>query len=105
MTGLPFDFSALQVHPSMTEERIGPPGRRFGPVPWLLGGAGFLVYLISLNWWVSLLNLGVVARVLDSSAPPLLGEPVTGALVLLFLLLTGSWTPPVINLYAAICSP
>ena len=88
----------------MTEERIGPPGRRFGPVPWLLGGAGFLVYLISLNWWVSLLNLGVVARVLDSSAPPLLGEPVTGALVLLFRLLPGSWTPPVMNLFAAICA-
>jgi tetratricopeptide (TPR) repeat protein len=88
----------------MTVEKSGPLGGRFALLPWLLGAAGLLLYLTTLNPWVSLLSLGTVGRVLEWSGPPAPGQPLTSAVLYVFRALPASWVPLGLNLFTALCA-
>src|SRR5450432_4019743 len=56
----------------MATERRSDPRKRFVPrfLPWLLAVAAFAVYGFTLNRWVSLFNLGEVAKISGWSWQP-----------------------------------
>src|SRR5204862_183320 len=60
-------------------------------LPWLVGGAGLLLYLVTLNHWISLQSLGVVARVSGWLWEPQLGRPLTVAFFFPFRFFLSRW--------------
>src|SRR2546428_6319999 len=73
-------------------------------LPWLIGAGGLLVYLTTLNHWVSLHSLGTVARTSGWLWRPLLYQPLTAALLYPFRFLPEAWIPLALNLFMAICA-
>ena len=71
-------------------------------LPWLIGGAGLLVYLVTLNHWISLSSLGPVARAAGWLWQPEIGRPLTLAVFFPFRLLPDSWLPLALNLFTAV---
>ena len=90
----------------MTSEHTGTVPRRFvtAVLPWIIGVVGLLVYLFTLNHWISLISLGTVTRVSGWDWRPELGQPLTYALLCPFRWLPGSLIPPAINLFSAVCA-
>ena len=72
-------------------------------VPWLAGAGGLLVYCLTLNKWVSLLNLGTVTRISGWGWRPELGQPLAWILLYPFRWLPEPAIPPALNLFAAVC--
>ena len=72
-------------------------------MPWLAGAGGLLVYCLTLNKWVSLLNLGTVTRISGWGWRPELGQPLTWILLYPFRWLPEPAIPPALNLFAAVC--
>ncbi len=70
-------------------------------LPWVIGGAGLLVYLVTLNHWISLSSLGMVARTEGWLWQPGVGRPLTLALCFPFHLLPAAWLPLALNLFTA----
>ena len=70
-------------------------------LPWVIGGAGLLVYLVTLNHWISLSSLGAVARTAGWLWQPEVGRPLTLALFFPFRLLPDAWLPLGLNLFTA----
>src|SRR5205085_12192001 len=77
---------------------------RIPPMPWLIGAGGLLVYLITLNHWVSLYSLGSVARVSGWTWQPQLSSPLTAVILLPFKCLPAAWIPLTLNLFTALCA-
>src|SRR5262245_29873291 len=77
------------------------PGSRFVQerLPWLIGGGGLLVYLVTLNHWISLSSLGTVARTAGWLWQAEIGRPLTLAVLSPFRLLPDSWLPLALNLF------
>jgi tetratricopeptide (TPR) repeat protein len=73
-------------------------------LPWLGGAGGLALYLFTLSHWVSLPNLGLVARISGWSWQPELGQPLTAALLYLFHFLPEAWIPLALNLFTAVCA-
>jgi tetratricopeptide (TPR) repeat protein len=73
-------------------------------LPWLLGAVGLLLYLATLNWWVSLESLVNVARVAGWDWRPQLHQPLTAVIQYPFRGLPGAWIPPALNLFTAACA-
>ncbi len=88
-----------------TEQKLGVP-RRFvtAVLPWLVGGVGLLVYLLTLNRWVPLNGLGMVARVSGWAWQPALDHPLTWAVLYPFRWLPQGWIPLALNLFTAMCA-
>jgi Tetratricopeptide repeat len=80
--------------------------RRFVPtvLPWLVGIGGLILYLATLNRWVSLLNLGTVARVSKWDWYPELGQPLLFILLYPFGWLPESAIPLALNVFTAMCA-
>jgi len=70
-------------------------------LPWIIGGAGLLVYLVTVNHWISLASLGTVARTAGLLWQPEPGRPLTLAVLSPFRLLPDSWLPLALNLFTA----
>jgi tetratricopeptide (TPR) repeat protein len=70
----------------------------------LVGAAGLLVYLVTLNRWISFFNVGVVARVAGWTWQPQVDHPLTWLVLLPSRLLPHSWIPFGLNVLAAICA-
>src|ERR1039457_4262377 len=90
----------------MTSEHTGAVPRRFVTMvlPWIVGACGLLVYLLTINPWISLLSLGTVTRISGWDWRPELGQPLTYALLYPFRWLPESMIPPAINLFSAGCA-
>src|SRR5438876_1018873 len=73
-------------------------------LPWLIGAGGLLVYLMTLNHWVSLHSLGTVARISGWLWRPQLDQPLTFILLCPFRLLPEPWIPTALNLFTAVCA-
>src|SRR5690349_24364715 len=83
-----------------------PVPKRFATVtlPWLVGAAGLLVYLITLNKWISLSNIGAMARISGWLWQPELRQPLTCAVVCPFRCLPEPWIPFALNIFTAACA-
>lgn len=73
-------------------------------LPWLIGTGGLLVYLVTLNQWVSLPGLETFARLSGWSERPELSQPLTFIVFYPIRWLPGPWVPLVVNLVAAACA-
>lgn len=70
-------------------------------LPWLIGAGGLLLFLVTLNPWISLPGLGTVARTAGWLWQPEVGRPLSFALFLPFRLLPVAWLPLALNLFTA----
>ncbi|MGC9942488.1 MAG: tetratricopeptide repeat protein [Verrucomicrobiota bacterium] len=73
-------------------------------LPWLLGTMMFLVYLLSLNHWITLLNLYQVATVSGWSWQPQFSNPLLFLATLPLRLLPAAGIPIVLNVFSAVCA-
>src|SRR6267143_901511 len=73
-------------------------------LPWAIGAGGLLVYVITLNHWVSLYSMGTVARTSGWLWRPQLDQPLTAVLLCPFRFLPEAWIPLVLNLFTATCA-
>ena len=73
-------------------------------LPWLVAAGGFLVYLGTLNPWVSLHSLATVARVSGWLWQPELHQPLIFLVLYPFRCLPEPWIPLALNLFAAACA-
>lgn len=72
-------------------------------LPWVLAGAALLLYLITLNHWVSLGSLGTVGMVSSWFWQPELSRPLYWLVTSPLRLLPASFIPLALNLFAALC--
>jgi len=77
------------------------PARR---LPWLLAAGAFLLYCCTLNDWVSVLNLGNVARAAGWIWQPEVTGPVYYLLIRPLTWLPEAWVPMALNLFSAVCA-
>src|SRR2546422_8390225 len=73
-------------------------------LPWIIGVGALLVYVLTLNPWVSLDSLGNVARTCGWLWRPELHQPLTFALLYPFRFLPEPWVPMALNLVNAVCA-
>jgi tetratricopeptide (TPR) repeat protein len=73
-------------------------------LPWIAAGALFLIYLFTLNTWVSIRSLGVVSKVTgwDWSLPRQF--PLFYTLTFPARILPVEWQPLALNLFSALCA-
>lgn len=87
------------------EQNLAVPRRFVTTVlPWLVGAGGLLVYLLTLNRWVPLNGLGMVARVSGWTWQPALDHPLTWTGLYPFRWLPQGWIPLALNLSTAMCA-
>ncbi len=72
-------------------------------LPWLAGLAALLVYALTLNGWVSSLNVHTVARTAGWIWQPELIHPLTAVVLWPFGLLPARWIWPALNWFSAGC--
>src|SRR6266404_720178 len=73
-------------------------------LPWLVGAGALVIYLVTLNPWVSLLSLGTVARTAGWLWQPEVATPLTLTLLSPFRGLPPAWIPEALNVFTAICA-
>src|SRR6187549_624920 len=72
-------------------------------LPFLIGAGAFILFVLTLNHWVSLQSLGIVARVSGLLWRPQLEHPLTAAIFYPFSFLPKTWIPVALNLFTAAC--
>ena len=89
----------------MTNNQNDPRGR-FTPrlLPWILAAAAFLLYLCTLNRWVSMLNLPTVARVSGWIWQPDITSPIVLLFTLPFRWIPAAAVPMLVNIFSAGCA-
>ncbi|MBC8097105.1 MAG: DUF2723 domain-containing protein [Akkermansiaceae bacterium] len=89
----------------MTKQNRPSPDRSFvgSKLPWLIAVAALLVYVLTLNHWVSLNNLALVARTSGWMWGPELYTPVFYAFTFPLRWLSAAWIPLGFNLFSAVC--
>ncbi|HOC56496.1 MAG TPA: hypothetical protein PKI20_12815 [Verrucomicrobiota bacterium] len=80
--------------------------RRFAldRLPWVVGAVALVVYLATLNHWVTLDSLALVSRVNGWDWQPVLSQPLLFLLTLPFRLLPAQWVPLALNAFTAACA-
>src|SRR5262245_21336831 len=73
-------------------------------LPWLIALAGLVVYLVTINRWVSLTNVGQVALSADWSVGPELFSPLYYLLTFPMRWLPVAWIPLALNLFSVGCA-
>ena len=73
-------------------------------LPWLLAAAALMVYLVTLNHWVSLFNLTAVAETSGWTWQPEIYDPVSFAITWPFRWLPASQIPLALNVFSAVCA-
>ena len=81
-------------------------GRRFATaiLPWVIGGAALVGCGLTLNHWVSLHSLPVVARVCGWEWQPQMQQPLAFVVFYPFRSLPQTWTPVALNIFTALCA-
>ena len=90
----------------MTVESPLKPERRFArdTLPWVVGAAALVVYLATLNHWVTFSSLALVSRVTGWDWQPTLHQPLLFLLTYPFRWLPAGWVPVALNGFAAVCA-
>ena len=90
----------------MTVESSSRLERRFAHVglPWLIGVAALLTYLVTLNHWMTLNSLALVIRVSGWNWQPMLSQPLLCLVTLPFRWLPASCVPLALNVFTAVCA-
>ena len=90
----------------MPKENQSDPTRRFAvrALPWLLGAAALVFYLLTLNPWVSLANILPVSKVSGFTWQPNLFNPLLFLATLPFRLLPTANVPLALNIFSAACA-
>ncbi len=90
----------------MTTDTKISPGKRFvtGVLPWIVAGVTLLLYLVTLNPWVSFSSLATTGRVAGLTWQPTLIAPVFWLVTQPFSLLPTSIIPVALNVFSAICA-
>ncbi len=90
----------------MTMDAQTDPRRNFVPrlLPWFLAAVALVVYLLTLNYWVSLFNLKAVARTSGWMWQPEVYNPVTFAATQPFHWLPAALIPLALNVFSAVCA-
>jgi tetratricopeptide (TPR) repeat protein len=90
----------------MTTEREVSPEKKFVPalLPWLVAAGALVIYVVTLNPWLSLSSLPQVARVSGWIWLPELNGPVFWLVTYPFRWLPASTIPLALNLFTAICA-
>jgi tetratricopeptide (TPR) repeat protein len=90
----------------MTMEQESGEGRRFvrSALPWIVAVVALVVYLLTLNHWVSLLNLGQVAGTAGWKGQSEFLTPVYYILTFPLRWLPAKWIPLALNLFSAACA-
>ncbi len=80
--------------------------KRFTPVaiPWLAGGLGLAVYLLTLNHWVSITNLSLTARAVGTIPGQQLLQPASFLVLYPIRWLPASAIPMAMNVFSAVCA-
>jgi tetratricopeptide (TPR) repeat protein len=73
-------------------------------LPWFVAAGAFLVYLLTLNHWVTLGSLPYVAKVTGWDLTPPLQAPLFFTLTFPVRLFPSQWQPILLNVFAALCS-
>jgi tetratricopeptide (TPR) repeat protein len=73
-------------------------------LPSLIGAGAFILFVLTLNHWVSLQSLGTVARVSGWLWRPQLEQPLSAAIFFPFTFLPKIWIPLALNLFTAVCA-
>jgi tetratricopeptide (TPR) repeat protein len=86
------------------ENRINPL-KNFVPrfLPWLLGAGMCAIFLVTLNRWVTMMNLGFVANVSGWVWQPQLYAPLSYLVTLPFRILPTAQIPLALNIFSALC--
>jgi tetratricopeptide (TPR) repeat protein len=87
----------------MEEKRIARPDFARKVLPWLVAGGALLLYLLTLNRWVTLESLPYVAQVADWDWALPHSSPLFYLLTYPFRWLPGGWQPVGLNVFAAVC--
>jgi tetratricopeptide (TPR) repeat protein len=90
----------------MTVESSSILERRFvrDGLPWVVGAAALVVYLATLNHWVTLNSLTLVTKVNGWSWQPMLSQPLLCLLTFPFRWLPAAWVPLALNVLTAVCA-
>jgi len=90
----------------MANEKRTDPRKKFVPriLPWLLAAAAIAVYWLTLNHWVSLFNLGTVAKLSGWEWQPEVYNPVFFAVTYPLHWLPVSQIPVGLNVFSAVCA-
>jgi len=90
----------------MTTQRRTDPRKDFAPrfLPWLLMVAAFVFYCFTLNRWVSLFNLGDVARISGWTWQPEVVNPILFLVTQPFRWLPAPQIPLALNVFSAVCA-
>ena len=90
----------------MTTETRTDPRKKFAPrfLPWLLAVAAFALYWLTLNRWVSLLNLGYVAKISGWTWQLDIVSPILFLVTYPFHWLPAPQIPLALNVFSAVCA-
>ena len=90
----------------MTTEIRTDPRKKFAPrfLPWLLAVAAFVLYWLTLNRWVSLLNLGYVSKISGWTWQVELVSPILFLVTHPFHHLPAPQIPLALNVFSAVCA-
>jgi tetratricopeptide (TPR) repeat protein len=90
----------------MATENRTDPRKNFAPrfLPWLLAAAAFAVYWLTLNRWVSLFNIGAVAKISGQTWQPEVLNPVFFAASYPFRWLSPAQIPIALDIFSAVCA-
>jgi tetratricopeptide (TPR) repeat protein len=93
------------MNPMATEDQIDT-RKNFVPrwLPWLLAAAVFAIYWLTLNRWVSLFNIYVVAKTSGWMWQPELYNPLFFIVTCPFRWLPAAQIPVALNLFSAVCA-
>jgi tetratricopeptide (TPR) repeat protein len=82
------------------------PERKFvrDSLPWAVGAAALVVYLATLNHWVTLSSLALVSKVTGWGWQPIHYQPLLLLLTYPFRWLPAGWVPVALNGFAAVCA-
>ena len=73
-------------------------------LPWALAGLALVVYLVTLNPWVTSNSLGNAARAIGYIRTPALTNPLYLAVTFPLTLLPANWIPLALNIFSAVCA-
>jgi tetratricopeptide (TPR) repeat protein len=90
----------------MSKNSLTDPRKSFVPLilPWLLGGLMLVVYWLTLNRWITMLNMSQVAQVSGFVWQPQIYGPITYLATLPFKYLSPAVIPVALNLFSAVCA-
>ncbi|HXT42333.1 MAG TPA: DUF2723 domain-containing protein, partial [Candidatus Angelobacter sp.] len=73
-------------------------------LPWLITAAALIVYVLTLNRWVSLSSLPVISNVSSRELVPPIGQPLRFLVLLPFRWLPVAGQPIALNVFTALCA-